>query len=223
VPNIRRCECSASGNDIKKAYRKLAVKNHPDKGGDPEKFKEITEAFEVLSDDEKRELYNKYGKEGVEKGGGGGGGGDIFSQMFGGGGGGRGGGRSQAKKGKSAEHSLKVTLEEIYNGSVRKLRLSREVIDKSVGVQKCDECGGRGVVIRTVRMGNMIQQMQQPCSCGGQGYKMKKNRVKELIECHVPKGAADGPPCHSDSLCMRSLLPIAAKTSSVLWATVWLA
>jgi DnaJ family protein A protein 2 len=141
VPNIRRCECSASGNDIKKAYRKLAVKNHPDKGGDPEKFKEITEAFEVLSDDEKRELYNKYGKEGVEKGEGGGGGGDIFSQMFGGGGGGRG---SLAKQGKSAEHSLKVTLEEIYNGSVRKLRLSREVIDKSVGVQKCDECGGRG-------------------------------------------------------------------------------
>jgi DnaJ family protein A protein 2 len=178
------------------------VKNHPDKGGDPDKFKEITEAFEVLSDDEKRDLYDKYGKEGVEKGGGGGGGGDIISQMFGGGGGGRGGG-SRTKKGKSAEHSLNVTLEEIYNGSVRKLRLSREVIDKSVGVQKCTECGGRGVVIRTVRMGNMIQQMQQPCSCGGQGYKMVKNRVKELIECHVPKGALDGLLGHSASLCVQ--------------------
>jgi len=63
---------------------------HPDKGGDPDKFKELTQAYEVLSDKDKRELYDQGGAEAVQQGGGGGGHGDIFSQMFGGGG--RGGG-----------------------------------------------------------------------------------------------------------------------------------
>ena len=109
------------------------MKHHPDKGGDPEKFKVLTEAFEVLSDDGKRELYNQGGKEAVESGGGGGGGG-IFEQMFGGGGGRRDAGE---KKGKSVSHTLKVSLEEVYNGGVRKLRLGRVVIDKSKGVRRC--------------------------------------------------------------------------------------
>ena len=82
-------EKGATQDEIKKAYRKLAVKSHPDKGGDPELFKQITEAYEVLSDAEKRPLYDKYGKEGLETGGGGRGRGDIFEQMFGGGRGGR--------------------------------------------------------------------------------------------------------------------------------------
>lgn len=83
----------ATFDQIKKAYRKLALKNHPDKGGDPEKFKEITQAHDTLSNKDKRELYDQYGEEGAKQGGGGGmgGHGDIFSQMFGGGmGGGRG-------------------------------------------------------------------------------------------------------------------------------------
>jgi DnaJ family protein A protein 2 len=93
-------EKNATYDQIKKSYRKLALKNHPDKGGDPEKFKEITNAYEVLSDKDKRELYDQYGEEGVKQGGGGGGmpGGDIFSQMFGGGMGGR---QQGPKKGKS--------------------------------------------------------------------------------------------------------------------------
>ena len=61
----------ATPAQIKKAYRKLAIKNHPDKGGDPEKFKKISVAYDTLSDPEKKELYDKYGKEGVEQGGGG--------------------------------------------------------------------------------------------------------------------------------------------------------
>ena len=68
----------ATFDQIKKAYRKLAIKHHPDKGGDPEKFKEITNAYETLSDREKRDLYDKYGEEGV-KNGGGMRGADIFS------------------------------------------------------------------------------------------------------------------------------------------------
>merc|ERR1719389_1294281 len=83
-------EKSASEPEIKKAYRKLAVKHHPDKGGDPEKFKEITRAYEVLSDREKRERYDQGGEDAVNGEGGGGDAGDIFEAFFGGGG--RGGG-----------------------------------------------------------------------------------------------------------------------------------
>lgn len=85
---------NADTNEIKKAYKKKAIKLHPDKGGNPEEFKALAEAAEILGNPEKRELYDKYGMEGVNNGGRGGGGGgmDIFEQMFGGGmGGGRGG------------------------------------------------------------------------------------------------------------------------------------
>merc|ERR1719264_2450165 len=77
----------ASEAEIKKAYRKMALKEHPDKGGDPEKFKEITRAYEVLSDSEKRSKYDRFGEEGLEDGGGGGNATDIFEAFFGGGGG----------------------------------------------------------------------------------------------------------------------------------------
>lgn len=76
----------ADESEIKKAFRKGALKLHPDKGGDPEKFKEFSSAAEVLMDAEKRAIYDKYGKEGLENGAGesGGDGGDLFSQFFGG-------------------------------------------------------------------------------------------------------------------------------------------
>ena len=76
---------TASAAEIKKAYRKMAVKHHPDKGGDEHKFKEISAAYEVLSDEEKRSLYDQYGEEALKDGGMGGGGGspfDIFEAMF---------------------------------------------------------------------------------------------------------------------------------------------
>ena len=93
----------ASQDEIRKAYRKLALKEHPDKGGDLEKFKDISTAYEVLSNPEKRDLYDKYGEEGVNQGGGGGGGmGDIF-EMFSGMGGGR-QKQSGPKKGKPVLH-----------------------------------------------------------------------------------------------------------------------
>merc|ERR1719254_432598 len=89
---------NASEAEIKKAYRKLAVKHHPDKGGDPEKFKEITRAYEVLSDSDKRSKYDKYGEEGLEDGGGGGDPTDIFDAFFGGGRRGGGGKKKQKTK-----------------------------------------------------------------------------------------------------------------------------
>lgn len=89
-------EKNASSDEIKKSFRKKAIKLHPDKGGDPQKFAEINEAYEVLSNPEKRELYDKYGLEGVKNGGapGMGGFGDIFD-LFGGGMRGQGAGSKQ--------------------------------------------------------------------------------------------------------------------------------
>merc|ERR1711975_44600 len=87
---------NATDSEIKKAYRKLAMKHHPDKGGDPDKFKEMTAAHTVLSDPDKRKLYDMGGEDAVENGGGGGGD-DLMDMMFGGGG--RRGGNKGPKKG----------------------------------------------------------------------------------------------------------------------------
>ncbi|KAG6968000.1 hypothetical protein JG687_00003976 [Phytophthora cactorum] len=95
---------TATAAEIKKAYRKLALKNHPDKGGDPELFKTITVAYEVLSDPEKRELYDQYGEEGLQNGGGGADASDLFSQFFRG----QGGRRPRGpQKGEDLTHPLK--------------------------------------------------------------------------------------------------------------------
>lgn len=203
---------SADANQIKKAYRKKAMKHHPDKGGDEETFKKITKAYEILSDPKKRELYNKYGEKGVEQGGGGPGGmdaGDIFSSFFGGGGG---GGRRGPQKGKDVLFRLKVSLDDLFNGASKKLRLTKQVICKScngkggVGVKPCATCKGRGVrvVIRQLGPG-MIQQMQVACDeCNGEGEIIppgkrckeckgeKTLKVKKTLEVHVEKGMRHG-------------------------------
>lgn len=138
-------ESSASFDQIKKSYRKLALKHHPDRGGDKEKFQEIQEAWEVLGDKEKRDIYDKHGLDGLKEGGGGAGMDDIFSQMFG-------GARRQQpsgpKKGKPVMHPLKVTLEEIYKGKTTKIAVNRERIHpkadgkdgKERKVTKCPHC-----------------------------------------------------------------------------------
>merc|ERR1711871_483872 len=103
--------------------------------------------------------------------------------------------RSGERKGKSVSHTLKVSFEEVYNGGTRKLRLGRVVIDKEKGVQKCPnpDCQG-GMVIKMMRMGPMIQQVQQPCNTPGcqKGFVCSRRNVKEVLEVHIPRGAADG-------------------------------
>merc|ERR1719446_1161519 len=89
-------------------------------------------------------------------------------------------------------HPLKVTLEQIYKGSARTLRLTRKVIDKQKGVETCKSCGGRGAKIQTIRMGPMIQQVQKVCDeCGGAGTIYRQQKVQETLDVHIPKGAPD--------------------------------
>jgi DnaJ family protein A protein 2 len=133
---------TATSDEIKKAFRKKALKEHPDKGGDPELFKEITVAYEVLFDPEKRSVYDKYGEEGIRDnaGGGGMGGMDIFDLINGRMGG---GGKSGPKKGKSVLHPVKATLEDLYNGKSTKIVVNRERICST-----CDGKGGKGPVAK---------------------------------------------------------------------------
>ncbi|PKI55048.1 hypothetical protein CRG98_024555 [Punica granatum] len=109
---------NATPDELKKAYKKAAIKNHPDKGGDPEKFKELAHAYEVLSDPEKREIYDQYGEDALKEGMGGGGAAhdpfDIFETFFGGGfGGGASSSRGRRqKRGEDSVQHLRVSLED---------------------------------------------------------------------------------------------------------------
>eukprot|EP01111_Echinosteliopsis_oligospora_P012607 TRINITY_DN433_c0_g1_i1.p1 TRINITY_DN433_c0_g1~~TRINITY_DN433_c0_g1_i1.p1 ORF type:complete len:441 (+),score=126.89 TRINITY_DN433_c0_g1_i1:96-1325(+) len=214
----------ANDNEIKKQYRKLAMQYHPDKNpGNPEaaeKFKDISRAYEVLSDEEKREVYNQYGEEGLNGSGGGGfSSEDIFSQFFGGGffGGSRGGGRGrpQQRRGEDIAHPLKVTLEELYKGKTTKLALQKNVVCVDCGgkgaknptsVKKCEGCRGQGikVTLRQIAPG-MVQQLQQTCpDCRGEGEiinakdKCKKceghktTQEKKVLEVYIDKGMKHG-------------------------------
>lgn len=176
---------TADNKEIKKAYRKLAVKHHPDKGGDEHKFKEVSAAYEVLSDKEKRAKYDKYGLEGLSDEGGGGGADDLFSMFFGGQ---RGGRSAGPRKSESVNHPLKVSLEDLYNGKTAKIAINRQVI---VGESRmCNTCDGQGVVIelRQIALG-MVQQLQRRCTeCAGTGYMANKKKERKILEVLVEKG-----------------------------------
>jgi len=175
---------SATKNDLTKAYRTLAKEHHPDKGGDPEKFKEISHAHDILSDSEKRSIYDKYGEEGLERGCPSSAN-DPWSSII--------RQRPQTQKTKDLVHTVPVTLEQLYNGKTKKMAVRRNVVDKEVGVSTCAACNGRGVRVEEVRMGFMIQRMQSACSsCEGVGETFKHKQEREVLEVHVQKGSLDG-------------------------------
>ncbi len=133
---------TADDAELKKAYRKLALKYHPDKNPQAgEKFKEISMAYEVLSNAEKRRLYDAHGEQGIKEGGGPGGGFsspmDLFDMFFGGGHGGRSRGPRRTK---NLMHQLSVSLEDMYKGTTRKLALQKNVI--------CTDCDGTNNILQ---------------------------------------------------------------------------
>jgi len=213
----------AKVDDIKKAYKKMAIKYHPDKNpNNPEaetKFKEVSEAYEVLSDENKRQMYDKYGKEGLKEGGfGAHSAADIFEQFFGGGGFssffGGGGGRGPRRT-EDIHHELGVTLEDLYKGKTTKLSVTRNVLcstcsgsgtKSGASTGKCKTCEGRGIRLIIKQLGpGMIQQMQTVCNdCGGKGEVIKEedkckdckgkkvNKEKKILQVYVDKGMRHG-------------------------------
>lgn len=180
---------SASQTEIKKAFRKCALKNHPDRGGDADKFKAMSEAHEVLSDPDKRDLYDKHGKDGVEQGERGGG--DPFASMFGG------ARRRQSgpKKGEDLKHPLKVGLEALYNGKVFKLAINRQVqSNPDEKPRQCSACNGVGVVNQIRQLGpGMLQQVRAKCEdCKGQGHRVKMKKERKILEVAINKGMKNG-------------------------------
>jgi molecular chaperone DnaJ len=212
---------NASKEEIKKAYRKVAIKFHPDKNpGDSEaedKFKEAAEAYEVLSNEEKRQRYDRFGHQGVGGGGFGGGGAgmnmdDIFSQfgdIFGGGspfesffGGGGGRGR-RTKKGTNLRIKIKLNLEEVANGVEKKIKVNRLVLDPNTTFKTCQTCNGTGQVrkVMNTMLGQMMSTSTCP-SCGGAGQtvdqrgagtdNMGMKRQEEVISIKIPAGVSEG-------------------------------
>ena len=210
----------ASDEEIKKAYRKLAMKHHPDRNPDNPKsedhFKEAKEAYEILSDEQKRAAYDQYGHAGVEQqagaGFGGGAGfadafGDIFGDIFGSGRGG-GGGRSNVYRGADLRYNLEITLEDAARGSETRIRIPTmetcETCDGSgakpgTEPKTCPTCGGHG----QVRMQQGFFSIQQTCpKCHGTGRYVATpcvtchgaGRVKQhkTLSVKIPAGIDEG-------------------------------
>ena len=211
---------TAAESDVKKAYRRLAMKYHPDRNPDDddaeERFKEATEAYQVLTDDAKRQRYDQFGHAGVEGAANGGfnaGGftdiGDIFGEVFGdifGNGGGR--GRSSMRRGADLRYSLDLTLEQAVGGDSVDIRVpvlaTCEDCDGSgaargTSAATCPDCGGRG----QIRVSQGFFSLQQTCprcrgagrvildpcrACGGQG----RVERRKTLAVKVPPGVDTG-------------------------------
>lgn len=215
---------NATEAEIKKAYRQQAIKFHPDKNPgnkeSEEKFKEAAEAYEVLSNGEKKARYDRFGHQGMGGASGGGQGGhhmnmdDIFSQfgdVFGDGspfesffGGQQGGGRRRGGvRGGNVRVKVKLTLQEIATGVEKKLKFSRQVTAEGLTFKTCGTCGGSGQVRRVTQtfLGQMATTSACP-SCHGSGQIVDKRPAgvgmdglvakEEIVSVNIPSGVADG-------------------------------
>ena len=207
---------SATDDEIKKAYRKIAIKYHPDRNPGnkeaEEKFKEAAEAYDVLHDPQKRQQYDQFGFDAPGGGFGGFGGGgfstdDIFSMFgdifgghagFGGFGGGFGGGHHAPQyRGADLRINVTLSLQEIATGTTKKFKVKKDVAcpdchgsgaEAGSSAETCTKCGGSGVVMKTVRTMLGIMQTQTECpECHGEG-KVIKNKCHNCGGTGVIKG-----------------------------------
>ena len=212
---------SAPSEEIKKAYRKMAIKFHPDKNPDnkeaEENFKEAAEAYEILSNAQKRQRYDQFGHQGAARGGFGGGGaggmsmddifsnfGDVFGghnpfeSFFGGGGGGR-----RGRKGSNLRIKISLNLEEIANGVEKKIKVKRMSAAAGVTFKTCSTCHGAGQVRKAMNtmLGQMVSSSTCPtCSGSGQIIDQRPAGVdssgleakEEVISINIPAGVSDG-------------------------------
>lgn len=207
----------ASTTEIKKAYRQLAKKYHPDRHSDKneetrkkfsEKFKKISEAYSILSDNEKRETYNKFGKDGIDKSEFKFDVSDLFGNIF--------GFTSPGKTDRDVTiHKIHISLEEFYTGVTKKFKIERKILCKNCNglgamnpddIQKCEYCNGRGSVMnmRQVGSGMIVQQLQKCDKCFGEGEMIhihnkchkchgKKTSTETMImKVEIPKGVQEG-------------------------------
>jgi len=213
---------TATADELKKAYRKLAMKYHPDQNKDnpeaEEKFKEITHAYDVLKDEKKRQIYDRFGEAGLEGGVGGGPGGpggfagsfsDIFDDMFGDFMGGQGGGaNSGPARGSDIQYTLEINLEDAYKGKEVqvKLPINQECETcKGSGAtpgstpQSCDTCGGAGrirqqqgffTIERTCpKCSGVGKFVADPCKkCSGSGVIKRQKTLKVKIPAGIDHG-----------------------------------
>lgn len=194
--SILSLEKDATETDIKKAYRKLAVKHHPDKGGDSEKFKEISEAYEVLSDPEKKQQYDQFGTydssampnfddifqsffqhNPMD---------DLFGGLF--------GGTSFFQKREQKEIKVEISLEEAYLGRTIKYRHYQKIFSSG---EKCPKCKGNGNITQRVQLGpGIFSQTISPCPiCRGKKTKEERkleNKKEVILDIKIPRGAPDG-------------------------------
>ena len=200
-------EKTATKDEIRKAYRTLIRTKHPDKGGDKDEFQKIQLAYDTLSDENKRKVYDDYGEEGLKEG--------MTEEptsifdIFNGG-----GQKKGRRKTKSVLQAMEVSLEDIFVGKEKYLEIKRYRICKKCkgngskdpnANTKCTSCNGRGVKMVVQRMGNTILQSQQGCpECRGEGYVIKNEdkctacngqkvtQESKTLKILLDKGAPDG-------------------------------
>ncbi|MEC8458690.1 MAG: molecular chaperone DnaJ [Bacteroidota bacterium] len=207
---------NSSQDEIKKAYRKVALKNHPDRNPDDKeaenRFKEAAEAYDVLGNEEKRRKYDQFGHQAFGAGGGGFHGNmndifDMFGDIFGGGGGfggfSSGGGRRRQTKGSNLRIKVKLTLEEIADGVEKKIKIRRAKIAEGVTFKTCPTCNGAGQIqqVTNTILGQMRTAVtcstcngtgkivdQKPSGVGSDGLERKE----EVVAVKIPGGVQDG-------------------------------
>ncbi len=204
---------TASSDELKKAYRKVAMKYHPDRNPDnkeaEDKFKEAAEAYSVLNDDNKRSQYDRFGHAGVNNSVangfssemdvndifsafsdifGGGSGGSPFSDIFG-----SQSGRGRTRGAESLKISIALTLEEIFEGTTKKIKIKRWEKSKTSSPSKCSKCGGSGEVryVQKSMLGQVVN-VQMCSSCNGVGYIGGREQKTATIKVKIPSGVSDG-------------------------------